>query len=345
MKIAGPFFFAAMAVETLEQTSPDRIAQLEAQLTPEQSAALAERFPRGAKSEPPAPALAVDDDPPEEPEPVEPEEAPETPPETPAPGATATAATATPANASPNVSAGQPASWQPNEVVRQWARSKGIPEEVVRGFRSAEEFANAVALSDLRHAQQQQPPPATQTQAPSALDKFIADDLQDPDVRAAVKEMKEQTAAMQQQLQQLSQGTQQFTQAQQQRAQAEIERIFDQQLDEFADDFLGKRATATPEQMQRRGEVFNGLAILMQHGKATEINRDSLARSLAIAFPEQFQQHLRRTQVAAAQKQAANKVGAGRTSGKPSAPPPGNPHDMRLTPDLIAAANQAGIPV
>lgn len=245
-----------------------------------------------------------------------------------APEAEAAPSTATTGEAKPNATVPPPASWQPDEVARQAARNLGLPDEVVRDFRSEAEFNRAlhIALAMKQSAAPQAAPSPTAPKPPSAIDKILADEMADPDVKAALKELVDRDAAKQQVIEQLSQGTAQQQQAAQQRHFAAVIQSFDKAVDELADDFLGSdRAKASEEHLQRREKLFDVFSKLANQGLVTEINRDAVASAMAIAHPQQFQEQLRRQIASAARSQASQRLTAGRTAATPRTPPVHDP--------------------
>lgn len=258
-----------------------------------------------------------------------------TPPETPAPAATAVeppdATPETPVDqpnakaetTAPKETVPPPASWQPDEVAMQAAKNLGVPNEVVRGIRTQEDFYRTLQMAAaMRAPTVAASPPAPETpQEPSALERFLNDPLQDGDQKAAIKALMERDAQREQQLQQLAQGSQAHQEQLAQQRFREVEQLFDQQLDTLGFDTLGKAESQTPDQTALRGKVFQTLFALGQAGLVRDVSSVSIKQALALAMPDEFEQHLRRQTVSAARSQADQRLTAGRTAAPPLTPP------------------------
>lgn len=233
--------------------------------------------------------------------------------------APATPPVATAGETKPNETAGQPASWQPDEVARQAAKNLGLPDEVVRGIRSQDEFNRALQIAlatrPIPSAAPSTPATPATPKEPTALEKFVNDDLQDPAAREAVKALMQQHEQVSQQLQQVAQGTQAHQQHVAQQRQREIEQQFDSTLDTLGYELFGKSDALSQDHLQKRSAVWDALYRLGQAGLAREVSPVSVKQAFALAFPEEFEQQLRRTVVsdasARAKAQAASRISAG----------------------------------
>jgi hypothetical protein len=233
-----------------------------------------------------------------------------------------------------------PASWQPDDVARQLAQDLGVPDEVVRDIRSQDEFVRVLRVANARRMNPAAPsPPATPTE-PTALEKFLADDVQDPDTRAAVKQLVEQNAQLAQQLQQISQGTQAQQQAAQEQQVRQVEQQFDSVLDGLGYDLFGKSDSLSDEQRDSRASVYGKLWELAQRGLVKDVSPVSVEQAFMLAQPEKYKEQLRRTLAEAARSQANSNISAGRSAPTPRSSPTG---DLRDDPELLKAAKELGL--
>lgn len=306
-----------MAAATLEAppAADPGIAKLESQLPAEIVSGLNEHIaqldasdakPADAPSETPAPAETA----------VEPTDA--------TPETEATPSTATTGEAKPNAAVPPPASWQPDEVAKQAARNLGLSDEVVRDIRSAEEFMRVLQLAAAsRPAPTPAPSPATQATeaAKSKWEKIANDELADPDLREAAKEILQKNAQVEQELQQIKQGTQAQEQALHQQRLREVEQQFDRTLDDLGYDALGKTASLTAEQTALRGKVWQSLFALGQAGQVKEVSPDAVEAAIFLADRQVFKEQLRRQTVSAARSQADQRLTTGRSTAPPRTPP------------------------
>jgi hypothetical protein len=338
----------------LEKASTDRIAELERQATaidPNAVAALEERFGKGKESsgrdasgrfQPKATDPVEDDGLDDDADDVDVVEAgtaaPTATTNSPAPGQTQ-AAPAKTAQVATNDSARPSAPWQPGDDELALAQSLGLDQGDVRGFRDAESFYRFAA----KQRQRQSAAATSPTAKTSEIEKLINDPINAGDpIVAALKEVHEQNAAMRQQLEGLNQFGRQQTEVAQRRQQAEIVQRFDSVLDDLAADLFGKTATQTPEQTAKRDTLFRSLMQLGQAGAVQQIDRESVERVFAFAFPQEFKEQLRRSQVTAARKQAQQRLGAGKSTSTPRTAPQKDP---RNDPEVQQWAREAGIQV
>ncbi len=148
-------------------------------------------------------------------------------------------------------------------------------------------------------------------------------------MRAAVKEQNDKLLQMQQQVGQFATMTQQQQQAAWQRQQIEAVQSFDKELDGLDNELFGKAATQTGVQNEKRGALFTTLRQMAQAGLVREINRDSVERAFALAFPKESQEQLRRqllAQAAADAKAGAqNRLAVGKPAPNPRTKPVDDP--------------------
>jgi hypothetical protein len=325
VKTAGPFLFIGKrsmadehdAAESSPTTSPAEVAQLEERVGQDALSFLEGRFnPTDPTDDDPTDTVDVEDE--------------------------SSASPSAPAATGPQGAgdaAPLPASWEPDEVALQLGQELGVSDEVVRGFKSGEEFWRAVALA--RNSQQQRaadPPaspssPTPPSKEPSALEKFVADELQDPDVRAAFKELLDQKH---------TEYTTRQQQEAQERARLEYFQRFEKSLDEFGSDLFGASDKLSEANKQARGTMWDTLLRMQQAGLVKTLDRAAVERAFAFAFPAESQQQTRRQQFDAAKKQAKQRLGVGGTTGQPRTPPVKDPRqdpELRATFERMAKAN------
>lgn len=313
MKVAGLFsFWQLMDPATIEApatpevsaapVSDPHIAALEAQLPKETVARLDAAIARQIgepETETPPPADAAAHDATSE--------------------STDTSAPAKPSTPATNDPVLPPASWRMDDEAMQVARRLGLPDEVVRDFRSESDFNRAVRRKLLE--QGQAPPAATQQPPPetpkSKLDQFLADEqgIVDPELKDAIAELRQQMVEKTQVLTQFQQWQQQQQQQAMQAHQQAVVQEFDKELEALGDDFLGKaRKDISPEHFERRKKLFDVLTRLADAGLVSEVSRASVEAAYRHAFPEQFQEQLSRRIKQDAAENAQNRIPSGRTS-------------------------------
>lgn len=245
--------------------------------------------------------------------------------------AAATAASAAPANRDDENRQAAP-SWQPDEKTRETAIQYGLSDEALRSFGSAENFSLwraqtdrvMLELSNRRAAQQaQQPAPTPQPQAAqpaaatpgqkSPIDEFIDSEYTDPDLKKALIAIRDQQSQQQQYLAQLHQ-------REQEQQQQVVTRLFDQAIDKVGFENLGNGEQLSDAHIQARAEVYKTLAALGQAGIISKVDEDSVQRAYSVAFPREYQNHLKRSIVTSARAQAQARTGDGRFT-KPAEKP------------------------
>lgn len=104
-------------------------------------------------------------------------------------------------------------------------------------------------------------------------------------------------------------------------------RLFDQTVDKLGFDNLGKGEDLTDAHVQARAAVWQTLAALGQAGIVQKIDEDAVQRAYSVAFPAQYQSHLKRSIVSSARAQAQSRTGDGKFSKPTEKPFDGDPKD------------------
>jgi hypothetical protein len=250
--------------------------------------------------------------------------APETPSSTPRP--TEPSAPASAPQAGGDGSHPAASSWQPDDATVALARQLGVPDEVLRGFGSADEFASWRKHTErfLQHRGQQAQPPASppsqETQQPppatdalKQLEEKLQDEFLDPEDKALYQATYDQLKAQHDQLSQLQQ-------RQIELASRQMTDAFDRSADALGFDNLGKGQQLTQEQAAARETVFTAVWALQQAGIVQGFDEDAVKRAYSVAFPQEYQRHLERSLVQSARAQSQARAGDGRFSKTPPAP-------------------------